>query len=111
MIERGVCMKGPGKILLLLCFLGLNIGAIMVISRFFEVSWAVLAVSMVVVLGIIDLPGMIRNRKVKKAQRKAQEERTKKNQENKELVEKKREEAIKRQRRMTERNMQNRSKH
>lgn len=104
-------MKGPGKILLLLCFLGLNIGAIMVISRFFEVSWAVLAVSMVVVLGIIDLPGMIRNRKVKKAQRKAQEERTKKNQENKELVEKKREEAIKRQRRMTERNMQNRSKH
>ena len=79
----------------------------MVISRFFEVSWAVLAISMVVVLAVIDLPGMIRNRKIKKAQRKANEERVKKNKEERDLANKKREEAITRQRRMTERNMHN----
>ena len=104
-------MKGPSKLLLLIFFLLLNAGAVLVISRFFEISWAVLAVTMVVVLAIIDLPGMIRNRKIKKAQRKEQEERSKKRQEEKELEEKKREEAVVRQRRLTERNMQNRSRH
>lgn len=100
-------MKGPSKLLLLICFLLLNAGAILVISRFFEVSWAVLAISMVVVLAIIDLPGMIRNRKIKKAQRKANEERIKKNKEERDLANKKREEAVIRQRRMTERNLHN----
>ena len=100
-------MKGPSKLLLLIFFLLLNVGAILVISRFFEVSWAVLAISMVVVLAVIDLPGMIRNRKIKKAQRKANEERVKKNKEERDLANKKREEAITRQRRMTERNMHN----
>lgn len=100
-------MKGPSKLLLLIFFLLLNAGAILVISRFFEVSRAVLAISMVVVLAVIDLPGMIRNRKIKKAQRKANEERVKKNKEERDLANKKREEAITRQRRMTERNMHN----
>ena len=104
-------MKGPSKLLLLIFFLLLNAGAVLVISRFFEISCDVLAVTMVVVLAIIDLPGMIRNRKIKKAQRKEQEERSKKRQEEKELAEKKREEAVVRQRRLTERNMQNRSRH
>ena len=111
-------MKNSDKLILLLFFVLLNLGAAFIISRFFQLSWAVIAVSMVVVLAIIDLPGMIRNRTIKKAQRKANEEARKvhqekmqKNKEAKELAEKKREEAVKRQRRLTERNMQNRSKH
>ena len=111
-------MKNSDKLILLLFFVLLNLGAAFIISRFFQLSWAVIAASMVVVLAIIDLPGMIRNRKIKKAQRKANEEARKvheekmqKNKEAKELAEKKREEAVKRQRRLTERNMQNRSKH
>lgn len=104
-------MKKSDKLILLLFFVLLNLGAAFIISRFFQLSWAVIAVSMVVALAIIDLPGMIRNRKIKKAQRKANEERMKKKQEDRELADKKREEAIKRQRRLTERNMQNRSRH
>jgi ABC-type multidrug transport system fused ATPase/permease subunit len=111
-------MKKSDKLILLLFFVLLNLGAAFIISRFFQLSWAVIAVSMVVALAIIDLPGMIRNRKIKKAQRKASEEqrkaheeRMKKKQEDRELADKKREEAVKRQRRLTERNMQNRSKH
>lgn len=111
-------MKKSDKLILLLFFVLLNLGAAFIISRFFQLSWAVIAVSMVVALAIIDLPGMIRNRKIKKAQRKASEEqrkahdeRMKKKQEDRELVDKKREEAVKRQRRLTERNMQNRSRH
>ena len=111
-------MKKSDKLILLLFFVLLNLGAAFIISRFFQLSWAVIAISMVVALAIIDLPGMIRNRKIKKAQRKASEEqckaheeRMKKKQEDRELADKKREEAVKRQRRLTERNMQNRSKH
>lgn len=111
-------MKKSDKLILLLFFVLLNLGAAFIISRFFQLSWAVIAVSMVVALAIIDLPGMIRNRKIKKAQRKASEEqrkahgeRMKKKQEDRELADKKREEAVKRQRRLTERNMQNRSRH
>lgn len=111
-------MKKSDKLILLLFFVLLNLGAAFIISRFFQLSWAVIAISMVVALAIIDLPGMIRNRKIKKAQRKASEEqrkahdeRMKKKQEDRELADKKREEAVKRQRRLTERNMQNRSRH
>ena len=111
-------MKKSDKLILLLFFVLLNLGAAFIISRFFQLSWAVIAVSMVVALAIIDLPGMIRNRKIKKAQRKASEEqrkahdeRMKKKQEDRELADKKREEAVKHQRRLTERNMQNRSRH
>lgn len=111
-------MKKSDKLILLLFFVLLNLGAAFIISRFFQLSWAVIAVSMVVALAIIDLPAMIRNRKIKKAQRKASEEqrkahdeRMKKKQEDRELADKKREEAVKRQRRLTERNMQNRSRH
>ena len=111
-------MKKSDKLILLLFFVLLNLGAAFIISRFFQLSWAVIAVSMVVALAIIDLPGMTRNRKIKKAQRKASEEqrkvhdeRMKKKQEDRELADKKREEAVKRQRRLTERNMQNRSRH
>lgn len=100
-------MKRPDKLLLILIFVLLNLGAAFVISRFFEVSWAVIAVCMVIVLAIIDLPGMIRNRKIKKAQRKEMEARKKKNQQERTLHEQKREEAVRRQRRMTERNMRN----
>lgn len=111
-------MKKSDKLILLLFFVLLNLGAAFIISRFFQLSWAVIAISMVVALAIIDLPGMIRNRKIKKAQRKASEEqrkahdeRMKKKQEDRELADKKREEAVKHQRRLTERNMQNRSRH
>ena len=111
-------MKKSDKLILLLFFVLLNLGAAFIISRFFQLSWAVIAISMVVALAIIDLPGMIRDRKIKKAQRKASEEqrkahdeRMKKKQEDRELADKKREEAVKRQRRLTERNMQNRSRH
>ena len=110
-------MKKSDKLILLLFFVLLNLGAAFIISRFFQLSWAVIAISMVVALAIIDLPGMIRNRKIKKAQRKASEEqrkahdeRMKKKQEDRELADKKREEAVKRQRRLTERNKQNRSR-
>ena len=104
-------MKRPDKLLLILIFVLLNLGAAFVISRFFEVSWAVIAVCMILVLAIIDLPGMIRNRKIKKAQRKEMEARRKANKKERELHEQKREEAVKRQRRMTERNMRNQGRH
>ena len=42
-------MKGPDKLLLIVIFGLLNLGAAFVISRFFEVSWAVIAVCMVIV--------------------------------------------------------------
>ena len=100
-------MKRPDKLLLIVIFTLLNLCAAFVIARFFQVSWAVIAACMVVVLAIIDLPGMIRNRKIKKAQRKELETRRKANQKERELHEQKREEAVKRQRRMTERNMRN----
>ena len=100
-------LKRPDKLFLLLIFVLLNLGAAFVISRFFEISWAVIAVCMVIVLAIIDLPGMIRNRKIKKAQRKEFEARKKKNQQERALHEQKREEAVRRQRRMTERNIRN----
>ena len=70
-------MKKSDKLILLLFFVLLNLGAAFIISRFFQLSWAVIAISMVVALAIIDLPGMIRNRKIKKAQRKASEEQRK----------------------------------
>ncbi len=103
-------MKRPDKLFLIVIFALLNLGAAFVISRFFEVSWAVIAVCMVVVLAILDLPGMIRNRKIKKAERKEMEARKKRNQEERALHEQKRAEAVKRQRRMTERNMRNQSR-
>ncbi len=99
---------GSGKWVILLVFLLFNAGAIFVISRFFEISWAILAISMVFVLAIIDLPGMIRNRKIKKAQRKAEKERLEQNKKTRDTANQKAQQAKSRQRRMTERNIQNR---
>lgn len=104
-------MKKSDKLILILFFLLLNAGAILIISRFFEISWGILAATMVVVLAAIDLPKMLHNRKIKKANESKKKAKSKQLKEEKRIHEEKRQEAIKRQQRMTERNIQNKSRH
>lgn len=101
-------MKNFSKYILFLIFAGLNIGAALLIARYFQISWGIIAVIMVIVLALIDLPQRIQNYKIKQKQKELQEQRQKENKQNRQIANMKKQEAVKRQRRLNERDLNRR---
>lgn len=101
-------MKKSDKILVAILFLALNLGFLYFISTFFNVSYGVLTISFIGIVAAIDINKRIKNAKILKAERKKieKEEQLKKEEQKKkiEIKNRKKEEAIKKQRRMTEHN-------
>ena len=63
-------MKKSEKLLALLLFLGLNLGALYLISTFFNVGYGILFTVFVVFFATIDLTKRIKNYKILKQQKK-----------------------------------------
>lgn len=97
-------MKNGEKLFLIIFFIFLNLGAIFIISKFFNIGYGLLAGGIVCSYAAIDISQRRKQKKIKNREKKAVEEKRLKNQQERDLANKKREEAVKRQRRMTEHN-------
>lgn len=98
-------MKNSEKLLLLIVFILLNLGAVFIISKFFNLAYGLTAGAIICSFAIIDVAKRRKAKKMEKEYNKVQQEKRKNNEEQRRIAEKKRKEGIKRQqRRMHEHN-------
>jgi len=94
-------MKNSDKILIALIFIALNLGALYLISTYFNVGYGVLFTGFVVLVASVDMGRRIQNYKILKQQRKLQkaneEMKRKQNQNQRQIDALKKQEAVQRQ--------------
>ena len=94
-------MKNSDKILIALIFIALNLGALYLISTFFNVVYGILFTGFVVLVASVDMGRRIHNYKILRQQRKIQkmndDMRKKQNQNQRQIASQKKQEAVQRQ--------------